>query len=216
MTKFGFQLNKMAFRDVLCLRNGWTSERLPLPCPCGEVFSIAHAFSCSKGVLPSITYNRVRDITAQLLTEVCPNVGIEHTLQPLSGKSFPLRSNSVILFPQSFNKLVPAHKVHTYRSANVKEGARLNIKAQNFWDNSKRSAYFDVRVLNTHAPTNNNSSTKACYRRHKREKKREYERRILEVEHGTCTPLVLSTCVTIQSTSSTERPGWGTEFPPAC
>ena len=61
------------------------------------------------------------------------------------------------------------------------------------WDNSKGSAYINVRVFNAHAPTNSNSSTKVCYRRHEKEKRREYERRILEVEHGTFTPLVLST-----------------------
>ena len=36
MTTYGFQLNKM-----LCLRYGWTPERLPSHCPCGEVFSVA-------------------------------------------------------------------------------------------------------------------------------------------------------------------------------
>ena len=48
-------------------------------------------------------------------------------------------------------------------------------------------------VFNAHALTNSNASTKACYRRYDREKRREYERQILEVEHGTFTPLVLST-----------------------
>ena len=119
---------------------------------------MAHAFSCPKGALPSIRHNRVRDITAQLLTNVCPNVGIEPTLQPLLGESFPLRST------------------------NVEEVARLDIKAQNLRDNSRRSAYFDVSVFNVHAPMNSNSSTKACYRKHKKEKRREYDRRILEVE----------------------------------
>ena len=42
-------------------------------------------------------------------------------------------------------------------------------------------------------PSNSKSTTKACYRRHEREKRREYKRRVLEVEHGTFTPLVLST-----------------------
>ena len=119
--------------------------------------------------LSSIRHNRVRYITAQLLTEVCPNVGIEPTLQPLTGESFPLRST------------------------NVEEGARLDIRAQDFWDSSKRSTFFDVRVFNSHAPSNSKSSTSACYRRHEKEKRREYERRILEVEHGTFTPLFLST-----------------------
>ena len=65
---------------------------------------------------------------------------------------------------------------------------------------SNRSAFFDIRVFNSHAPSNSNSTTKACYRRHEREKRREYERRVLEVEHGTFTPLVLS---------SYQRGGWG-------
>ena len=36
------------------------------------------------------------------------------------------------------------------------------------------------------------SSTEACYRRHEQGKRRSYEKHILEVEHGTFTPLVLS------------------------
>ena len=89
LAKYGFGLNKQAFRDAICLRYGWTPERLPSHCPCGEVFTVAHTFSCPKGALPSIRHNQVRDITARLLTEVCPSVGIEPTLQPLNGESFP-------------------------------------------------------------------------------------------------------------------------------
>ena len=152
MAKYGFQLHKLAFRDVPCLKFGWTLERLPSHCPCGKAFSVEHAFSCPKGALPSIRHNHVRDIMAHLLTEVCPNVGIEPNLQPLTAESFPLRST------------------------NVKEGARLNIRAQDLWDSSKRSAYFDVRVFSSYAPSNSKSSTKACYRRHEKEKRREYIR----------------------------------------
>ena len=39
----------------------------------------------------------------------------------------------------------------------------------------------------------NCSSSNACYRRYEREKRRAYEQRVLDVEHGTFTPLVLST-----------------------
>ena len=102
-------------------------------------------------------------------TEVCPNVGVEPTLQPLSGESFPLRST------------------------NTEDGARLDIKAQDFWDKSKQSALFHVRIFNSHAPSNCTSSSDACYRRHKCKKRRAYEQRVLEVEHGTFTPFVLST-----------------------
>ena len=158
----GFQ---RCYLPEIWLDTGEAALALPLR---GSVHS-AHAFSCPKGALPSIRHNQVRDITARLLTEVCPSAGIEPTLQPLNGESFPLRST------------------------NTEEGARLDIRAQNFWDTSKRSAFFDVRVFNSHAPSNSKSTTKACYMRHEREKRREYERRILEVEHGTFTPLVLST-----------------------
>ena len=101
--------------------------------------------------------------------EVCPNVCVEPTLHPLTGESFTLRSTNTV------------------------EGARLDIKAQSFWDKSKQSTFFDVRIFNSHAPVNCSSSSDACYRRHKREKRRAYEQRVLEVEHGAFTPLVLST-----------------------
>ena len=72
------------------------------------------------------------------------------------------------------------------------DNARLDIKAQNFWDKSRRNTFFDVGVFNAYAPSNSSSSTDACYRRHEREKKRNYEQRVIKVEHGTFTPLVLS------------------------
>ena len=60
-------------------------------------------------------------------------------------------------------------------------------------DKSKQSTFFDVRIFNSHAPSNYTTSTDACYRRHEREKRRTYKQHILEVEHGTFTPLVQST-----------------------
>ena len=55
--------------------------------------------------------------------------------------------------------------------------------------------FFDVRVFNPHAFSNRNQTPFACYRKHKREKKRTYAQRILEVEHSSFTPLVFSaTC----------------------
>ena len=110
----------------------------------------------------------IRDITAKLLTKVCPNVGIEPTLQSLNGEAF----NS--------------------RTANTEDNARIDIKDQNFWDNSRWSTFFDVRVFNAHAPPNSSSSTDACYRRHEHKKRRNYDQRVIEVEHGTFIPLVLS------------------------
>ena len=60
--------------------------------PCGHTFSVSHAFSCSKGAMPTLRHNAIRDITAQLLTVVCPNIGVEPQLQPLSGETFQYRT----------------------------------------------------------------------------------------------------------------------------
>ena len=55
--------------------------------------------------------------------------------------------------------------------------------------------FFDVQVFNPNAFSNRNQTPFACYRKHKREKKRTYAQRILEVEHSSFTPLVFSaTC----------------------
>ena len=65
---------------------------------------------CPCGGFPSIRHNELRDITAELLTEVCHSVGVEPTLQPLTGEQL------------------------SYRSANVEDGARLDVVAEGFWD----------------------------------------------------------------------------------
>ena len=78
------------------------------------------------------------------------------------------------------------------RSANVEDNARQDIRAQGFWGGQKESAFFDVRVFNSYAPSNSTVSQAANFRRHEKEKRRAYERRIIEIEHGSFTPLVLS------------------------
>ena len=51
--------------------------------------------------------------------------------------------------------------------------------------------FFDVRVFNPHAPSNGQPLA-ACYRKHENSKKRAYEQRVREIEHGSFTPIVLS------------------------
>ncbi|XP_065893485.1 uncharacterized protein [Dysidea avara] len=163
----GFCLHKGAFRDSLCLRYGWRPLLLPSSCVCGKQFSVEHAFSCPCGGLPTIRHNELRDITAGLLTELCHGVEVEPSLQPLSGESFRLRS------------------------ANTENGARLDVVANGFWERGQ-NAYFDVKVFNPFAPTHCSISLSQCYRRAELEKKRKYEERIREVEHGSFLPLIFS------------------------
>ena len=68
-----------------------------------------HALSCPKGGFPSIRHNEIRDLTANLLSEVCSDVSIEPDLQPHTGEGFALSTT------------------------NTQDNARLDIAASGFW-----------------------------------------------------------------------------------
>ena len=165
----GFALHKSSFRDALCLRYGWQPERLPTRCDCGDAFTVDHALNCPRGAFPTIRHNEVRDFTGQLLTEVCHDVCIEPVLQPLEGERLDLASS--------------------IRDDN----ARTDIRARGFWGCSHQCAFLDVKVFNPNAQTNRKFPLAACYRHHEKMKKRAYEQRVTDIEHGSFTPLVFST-----------------------
>ena len=54
-------------------------------------------------------------------------------------------------------------------------------------------AFFDVRVFNPSAPSNQQPQMSATYRKHEKEKRRHYEHRVNEIERSSFTPLVFST-----------------------
>ena len=166
--EFGFALHKRAFQDAIALRYNWTPLQSPSTCGCGTKFSIDHALSCPKGGFPSIRHNEIRDLTANLLSEVCSDVQIEPDLQPLTGE------------------------ILNGATSNSQDGARLDIAANGFWGGRYQRTYFDVRVFNPHAMSNRQTSLAACYRKQEAIKKRAYEQRVREVEHSSFTPLVLS------------------------
>ena len=60
----------------------WTLLNIPRHCVCGANFTADHAMICRHGGLTFIRHNELRDITAQLLSNVCHDVSIEPTLQP--------------------------------------------------------------------------------------------------------------------------------------
>jgi hypothetical protein len=166
--EFGFSLHKGAFTDALALRYGWPPSHIPAHCDCGVTFSVQHALSCPRGGFPMVRHNEIRDITANLLTEVCHDVQIEPCLQPLTGESL------------------------AGASSNTSDGARLDIAVNGFWGGRFERTYLDVRVFNPLAVSNRSTSINSCYRKHEDEKKRAYEQRVREVEHSTFTPLVFS------------------------
>ena len=60
-----------------------------------------------------------------------------------------------------------------------------------FWI-KHQDAFFDVRVFNPLAASNQNPNILTTFQRHEREKRRMYDQRIREIEHGLFTPLVFS------------------------
>ena len=83
----------------------------------------------------------------------------------------------------------PYGEVFTGTSSYSQDGARLDIAANGFWGGWFEHTFFDVRVFNSHAPSNRHPH---CYRKHELEKKHHYEQWVREVEHASFTPLVLS------------------------
>ena len=79
---------------------------------------------CERGGFSILRHNEIRNLTANLLTEVCHNVVTEPPLQPLNGESF------------------------SHRSTNVSAEAHLDIKAHGFWN----LAQDDVSVFHPNAP----------------------------------------------------------------
>jgi len=99
------------------------------------------------GALPSIRHNDIRELTAKLLTDVCPNVAVEPDLQPLTGETL------------------------SHRTSNNEDGARLDVSAQGFWGDRHEHAFFDVFVFNPLVPTNCRASLNMTYRHHENIKK---------------------------------------------
>jgi len=164
----GFSLNKQEFFDALALRYGWHMDGLPQSCWCGSPFNTNHAMICKTGGFVVIRHDEVRDLTAQMLREVCHDVRVEPELLPTGGRSF------------------------TLRSVNTAEDAHLDISARGFWARGQR-AFFDVRIFNPMAQSNRDQDLHAAHGRHENDKIREYGERVEEVEQGTSTPIVFTT-----------------------
>ena len=138
-------------------------------CACGQGFSVDHALNCPTGGYPTLRHNELRDFTAEILSEVCSDVCTEPHLQPLSGETL------------------------TYATANVEDGARLDVSATGFWGGRHQKAFFDVKVFNPNASSYRGSQVSSLYRKFEKDKRRKYEQKISEVEMASFTPLVFST-----------------------
>ena len=163
----GYSLDKQSFRDAIYTRYGIMLQRLPSHCVCGNAYTVEHALNCKKGGFIASRHNELRRITADLLKEVCIDVKEEPMLQEITGEVFKNKTTK------------------------VEKDARLDIAARGFWMRGQK-VLCDIRVFNPLAKCYRNKSLAKCHEAHEKEKKVKYAARVVEVEHGTFTPLVFS------------------------
>ena len=78
----GYVLNKEDFHGAICLRYGWRVPNTPMYCSCGKENDTDHALTCHLGGYVIMRHNRIRDLEATILNDVCKDVKIEPELQP--------------------------------------------------------------------------------------------------------------------------------------
>ena len=105
----------------------------------------------------------MRNITSSVLSEVCKDVRVEPQLQPETFAPSTATGNKV----------------------------RLDVCARGFWQ-AGQMTFFDVRVFNPNARRYAKQEHSKTYQLNEKEKERLYNERIMQVEHGTFTPLVMS------------------------
>jgi len=162
----GFVLNKAEFRDALCLRYNRDISGLPSKCPCGKTFNTNHAMNCKKGGFVIMRHNNLRNFESNMLQKICKDVQIEPPLQRVNGEVLEKKGNDA-------------------------DEARLDIRARGFWRQAQNN-WFDVRVTNPNSISQIELSLDKIYNKHENEKKKRYNERVINIEHGTFTPLVFS------------------------
>ena len=111
---------------------------LPTSCSCSSNFDIQHSMNCKKGGFICIRHNDLRDLTANMMSEVCKDTEVEPKLTPLSGEE--LRD----------------------RTSNNSNKARVDIGTQGFWERGQQ-AFFGLRVFDPNACRYRNKSLPQCY-----------------------------------------------------
>ena len=79
-----------------------------------------------------------------------------------------------------------------YRTANRSVEARVDVKVHGFWTR-QQEAFFDIRVTHPKAQLLTATDISAQLVNNEREKKRQYNQRIINIDRGVFTPLIFST-----------------------
>ena len=161
---FGFALNKDKFRDALSLKYGGPLKGLPAMCPCGQKCNVTHALNCKKGGFVTMQHNNLRDFEADILSKIVSDVETEPELQLVTDEIIEGLSGNA---------------------------SRPDIRARDVW-RACQNIFFDVRVANTHSLSQTHLTTESVLKKHEKVKKRNYNRRVMNIEQGTFNTLVFS------------------------
>ena len=104
-------------------------------------------------------HNVLRDTTAELLAETSKDVKIDPILTNLTEEKL------------------------RYKSGKIEDDARVDVSARNFWRFGDK-IFLDIRIFNPIADTHMKKSLKEAYEANEQENERQYNDRILNVEHG--------------------------------
>jgi hypothetical protein len=165
--KLGYTLNKQEFRDSICLRYGWNIPNTPSFCQCGKKNDIDHTLSCRLGGYVIMRHNRVRDLEADFMKEVCHNVQVEP-------------------------ELLPIERDRLSGGSNTREKARLDVAGVGVWGAYEKT-FLDIRIMHPNSDSYINMPIESVYKHHEQSKKNAYNERVLQVERGSFTPIVGST-----------------------
>ena len=158
----GFVLNKQEFKDSISLRYCWHIDNVSNYCGCGSANDIDHCLTCRRGGYVVMRHNQIRDTIGDVTKEVNHAVQVEPHLIPI-GESL-INSN-----------------------ASTEDNARLDISGRGVWAPFDRT-FIDIRVTHSNCRSNREKPISFIYQQHENEKKRRYNKRILNVERECFTP----------------------------
>ena len=142
--------------DVLIAYHGMA--RGSLDPTCGDRFTVSRALLC-KGDFVAQRHDDIQRILTSLLSKVCKDVDVKPHLLPMD--SDVLNPRSTVTSPE----------------------ARLDIKAGSFWSGGE-TAFFDVCRTYANSTCNQNKSTESIFLEYEKDKKRNYQQRVIDVEMG--------------------------------
>ena len=111
-------------------------------------------------------HDRIRDLEASILRDICKDVRVEPELLPVGNS--------------------------TVGSSTTGEKSRLDVSAVGIWSPMERT-FMDVKIVHPNAPSHKNKDLNQIFKESETKKKHKYNQRVMQVEKATFTPLIFST-----------------------